>query len=68
MDYQQLKFGQFRKNLKIFNIKTATQEVINIFKHQADSVGIDLKVIYQNILDQNQDTIDGYGNLIVADK
>ena len=46
----------------MFNIKTATNEVIDIFKQQADSVGIDIIVIFDD------DTLEDLGYMIVTDK
>ena len=37
LDYAQIKAGKFRKNTKIFNIKSTVQDVMHIQKHQAES-------------------------------
>ena len=49
LDYAQLRTGNFRKNLKQFNIREAIEEVMSIQREQARTKGIDLTVNYTNI-------------------
>jgi signal transduction histidine kinase len=67
LDFAQIKAGKFRKNIKLFNIKEAIDQVIAIQSYKAKKQGIDLLVEYINVGDSEEDSISSFSPFIMAD-
>jgi len=50
LDYSQLKQGKFRKNVTIFNLREAVQEIYAVHQYKADRLGIKIKVKFDGFL------------------
>jgi len=49
LDFAQIKSGNFRKNIKSFNVREIVKNVICIQKRKAEQAKIDLRASFENI-------------------
>ena len=49
LDYAQIKSGKFRKNITTFNIRHTIEKVVSIQRLKADSKGLTMPIVFENI-------------------
>jgi len=49
LDYSQIKSGNFRKNIKGFNIRKAVEKVMSIQRRKAEEMKLDFEAVFVNI-------------------
>ena len=67
LDFAQIKAGKFRKNIKLFNIKEAIDQVVAIQSYKAKKQGVELLVEYVNVGDDKVDSIESFSPEVMAD-
>ena len=74
LDYAQINAGKFRKNIATFNIRESIEKVVSIQRLQAESKGLSLPIVFENIAKSHADyernfAIDGkYSPMIRSDE
>ena len=54
LDYSQIKAGKFRKNITRFNIRKSIEKVVSIQKLKADSKGLSMPIVFENIAESQE--------------
>jgi len=55
LDYAQIKSGKFRKNVELFNIHEAVEEIMCIQRQSAIEANLEFVAIFENIADEEFD-------------
>ena len=53
-DYAQIKAGNFRKNIKLFNIRDAVYSVVSMLEQKANELKLSIDVNFENISDKHE--------------
>ena len=55
LDYSQIKAGKFRKNIKQFNLKEALEDIMILFKRNAEIIGLDFFLEFKNFTERSDE-------------